>query len=137
MAFLAALPAILGIVDKLIPDPAAAAAAKIEAMKLAQAGGLAELNAALEVNKAQAEINQVEASQDVYRGGWRPFCGWTCGGGLFYNFLVKPIVPWVLEVCGLTVPPLPPIDIETLMVLLTGMLGLGGLRTYEKKKGLA
>jgi hypothetical protein len=54
-----------------------------------------------------------------------------------YQFLVQPLLPWIVALFGVTVPPLPPIDNETLMVLLTGMLGLGGLRTFERIRGKA
>ena len=54
-----------------------------------------------------------------------------------YQFLVQPLLPWIVAVCGGSVPPLPAIDNDTLMVLLTGMLGLGGLRTFERVKGRA
>jgi hypothetical protein len=56
--------------------------------------------------------------------------------GLVYQFIVQPILPWAVSVSGGSVPPLPPIDNETLMVLLTGMLGLGGMRSWEKIKGI-
>jgi hypothetical protein len=57
--------------------------------------------------------------------------------GLIYQFIVQPILPWAVSVMGGTVPPLPPIDNETLMVLLMGMLGLGGMRSFERVKGKA
>lgn len=55
--------------------------------------------------------------------------------GLVYQFFLMPILPWVATVIGLDVPPLPPIDNDTLLTLLFGMLGLGGLRTFERIKG--
>lgn len=131
------IPAVTQILDKVIPDPAAAADAKLKALELAQRGELAVLDADLKLALGQLEVNKVEAGTDLFRGGWRPAVGWTCVFGLAYQFLLQPLLPWVVSVAGGTVPPLPAIDNETLMVLLTGMLGLGGLRTFERVKGRA
>lgn len=133
----ALLPVLGTIFDKIIPDPAAAAEAKLKAMELAQRGELAVLDADVKLALGQMAINQEEAKTDLFRGGWRPATGWACVAGLVYQFLVQPLLPWVVAVCGGSVPPLPAIDNETLMVLLTGMLGLGGLRTFERVKGKA
>lgn len=131
------IPALGAIFDKVIPDPQAAADAKLKAMELAQRGELAVLDADMKLALGQMEINKVEATTDLFRGGWRPAVGWTCVFGLVYQFLLQPLLPWVAAVFGGHVPPLPAIDNETLMVLLTGMLGLGGLRTFERVKGRA
>lgn len=133
-----ALIPILGtIFDKIIPDPQAAADAKLKAMEMAQRGELAVLDADVRLALGQMAINQEEAKTDLFRGGWRPATGWACVAGLVYQFLIQPLLPWCVAVAGGTVPPLPAIDNETLMVLLTGMLGLGGLRTFERIKGKA
>lgn len=129
------IPAIGTILDKIIPDPAQAAEAKLKALELAQKGEMAVLDADVRLALGQMEINKVEAGTDLFRGGWRPATGWACVAGLVYQFLVMPILPWMVTALGGSVPPLPAIDNETLMVLLTGMLGLGGLRTFEKLKG--
>jgi hypothetical protein len=133
----ALLPAVASIIEKIIPDPAAQADAKLRALELAQKGELAALDAEMRLALGQLEVNKAEATTDAYRGGWRPACGWTCAFGLGYTFLLRPLLPWVAAVFGLTVPPLPAIDTDTLMVLLTGMLGLGGLRSFERIKGKA
>lgn len=126
-----------GILDKIIPDPAAAADAKLKALELAQRGELAALDADLRLMLAQAEINKAEASTDLFRGGWRPACGWVCAAGLAYTFLLRPVLPWLASLAGADVQAMPEIDTDTLMVLLTGMLGLGGLRTVERIRGKA
>lgn len=133
----ALIPLIGTVLDKIIPDPAQAADAKLKALELAQRGELAVLDADVRLALGQMEINKAEATTDLFRGGWRPATGWACVAGLIYQFLAMPILPWVVTVMGATVPPMPAIDNETLMVLLTGMLGLGGLRTFEKVKGRA
>lgn len=130
-----AIPALTQIIDKIIPDPGQAADAKLKAIELAQRGELAALDADVRLALGQMEVNKVEAGTDLYRGGWRPAVGWLCAAGLAYQFLIRPLLPWVVTVAGNTVPPLPPIDNETLMVLLAGMLGLGGYRTFEKVRG--
>lgn len=134
----AALIPVLGtIFDKIIPDPQQAADAKLRAMELAQRGELAVLDADMRLALGQLEVNRAEAQTDMFRGGWRPATGWCCVFGLAYQFLAQPLLPWFAAVLGFAVPPLPAIDNDTLMVLLTGMLGLGGLRTFERVKGKA
>ena len=131
------IPAITQVLDKIIPDPQAAADAKLKALELAQKGDLAALDAELRLALGQLEVNKAEATTDMFRGGWRPAVGWVCVVGLAYQFVLQPVLPWVVALFGAQVPPLPAIDNETLMVLLTGMLGLGGLRTFERVKGKA
>lgn len=133
----ALIPLIGTIVEKVIPDPQAAADAKLRVMELAQKGELAVLDAEMRLALGQLEVNKAEATTDLFRGGWRPAVGWTCVFGLAYQFILQPVLPWVVALFGAQVPPLPAIDNESLMVLLTGMLGLGGLRTFERVKGKA
>jgi len=137
MIWQALIPVIGAVLEKVLPDPQASADAKIKLMELAQKGELAILDAETKLALGQLEVNKVEAGTDMFRGGWRPATGWACVFGLVYQFLLQPVLPWLVAVCGGSVPPLPPIDNETLMVLLTGMLGLGGLRTFERIKGKA
>jgi hypothetical protein len=131
------IPAITQVLDKIIPDPQAAADAKLKALELAQKGDLAALDAELRLALGQLEVNKAEATTDMFRGGWRPAVGWVCVVGLAYQFVLQPVLPWLAALFGAQVPPLPAIDNETLLVLLTGMLGLGGLRTIERVKGKA
>jgi hypothetical protein len=137
MIWQALIPVVGSILEKVIPDPQTAADAKIKMLELAQKGELAVLDAETKLALGQLEVNKVEAGTDMFRGGWRPATGWACVFGLIYQFLVQPLLPWLVTVLGGSVPPLPPIDNDTLMVLLTGMLGLGGLRTFERIKGKA
>jgi len=132
----ALIPAVGAILDKIIPDPQAAADAKLKALEMAQRGELAALDADMRIALGQMDINKAEAQTDMFRGGWRPATGWTCVFGLAYQFVIQPILPWAVSLFGVSVPPLPAIDNETLMVLLTGMLGLGGMRSWEKSKGV-
>lgn len=130
------IPAVTTLLDKIIPDPQAKADAQLKMLEMAQKGELASLDAELKLAVGQLEINKVEAgSLDWWRGGWRPGAGWACVFGLVYQFFLMPLLPWFANVFGANVPPLPAIDNETLMTLLFGMLGLGGLRTIERVKG--
>lgn len=126
-----------GILDKILPDPGAASDAKLKLMELAQKGELAALDAEMKLALGQLEVNKTEAaSGSLFTGGWRPAIGWICAAGLGYEFLISPLLPWLLSAAmGRTLPPLPDLPTETLMTLLFGMLGLGGLRTLEKVKG--
>ena len=87
-----------------------------------------------EINKAQIEVNKVEAgSTNLFVSGWRPFVGWNCGFALCYHFVLQPLLMFVLSAIGNPME-LPGFDMTTLTTVLMGMLGLGGLRSYEKVK---
>jgi len=118
------------LIDRLWPDPAKAAEAKLELLKLQQSGELAAVMGQMEINKIEA------ASTSVFVSGWRPAVGWICTAGLGMQFLVAPLITWVALVFG-TVLVLPPLDMSMLIGMLSGILGLGGLRTYEKIKDVA
>ena len=130
----ALLPTISGLLDKLIPDPEARAKAQLDLLKLQQDGAFKELDAQLQINLSQAEINKVEAaSQNGFQAGWRPLAGYMCVAGLGYEFLLRPLLPWALTVSGVDSPPLPSLD-GVLFELMFGMLGLGTLRTADRWK---
>lgn len=103
----------------------------------------AELDLALvqfdaKVNEQQTRLNEIEAqSPSLFKSGWRPSVGWICVAGLAYCFLLQPLFPWLIGFFRQQVPALPSLDTGVLMTLLLGMLGLGGLRTWEKRSGLA
>jgi len=79
----------------------------------------------------QTKINEIEAGhRTVFVAGWRPFIGWVCGVALAYNFVIRDLFIWALK--PESIPPA--LQMEHLMTVLLGMLGLGGLRTYEKIK---
>ena len=85
---------------------------------------------AQEPQLAQIELNKVEAShRTMFVAGWRPAVGWVCAIGLAFTFLVNPVIQWV------TGEPGPELPTDVVFELMLGMLGLGGLRTYEKLSG--
>jgi len=95
-------------------------------------------NHAQEVAMGQMKVNQAEAASDsIFKGGWRPFNGWTCGAAFAYHFIVQPFLIFVITAFGLDLPALPDFDMSSLMPVLLGMLGLGGMRSFEKSKGVA
>ncbi len=123
------LPAVTGILDKLIPDANARDKAKAEA-ETALLGVLAKADAdQITVNKAEAE------SGSNFRGGWRPSIGYICAAALAYQYIIRPIAPWLANAFGADLPPMPALD-GSLFELVLAMLGLGGLRTFEKMKGV-
>ena len=86
--------------------------------------------------KAQSDINLVEAQNpNLFVSGWRPFIGWICGVGVFYHFIGFSLMEWFVKVFGITIET-PKIDSDGLMSLVIALLGIGGLRTYEKLKGV-
>lgn len=119
------------LLDKFFPDPEERAKAELELFKLRQNGELAAMINDTTLSKYQNEVNLEEAkSANMFIAGWRPFIGWICGCGLGYQFLIYPILI-------AHTPKIVPLDVGTLVTLLGGMLGLGGLRTMEKLNGKA
>lgn len=115
------------LIDRFFPDPAQRDQAKLELLKMQQAGELAQL-----------AVNQEEAKNaSVFVAGWRPAIGWICGSACAWNWIGLPIAKFLLVMSGHSVPPLSPADLSEMMPVLMGMLGLGGLRTLEKLNGKA
>lgn len=120
---------VLGIFDKIIPDTnaraAAAAAFTREVMELD-----------FKTISDQIAVNLQEAKSDkLWVSGWRPFVGWVCGSALAWQFVIQPFLVFFIAWYEWQLPPLPALDTGSLMALLMGMLGLGGMRTYEKLNG--
>ena len=125
------LSGITPIVNKvldLIPDPNAKARAEAEMQ--------AELlKYAAEQSAQQSEVNKVEAANsNVFVAGWRPAIGWTCALAFMFMYVVAPLVTWVAAFFNHIVP-IPQFDTNALMSLTTGMLGLGAMRSFDKKQG--
>jgi hypothetical protein len=116
------------LIDRWMPDPAKKAEAEMELFKMAQAGDLQKVIGQLQVNMEEAK------HQSMFVAGWRPFAGWVGGLGLFYAAVGHYFLTWLAAIYGWPVPP--QVDTEILLYVLGGMLGLGTLRTYEKKVGV-
>jgi len=117
------------LLDKLIPDKTAREKAQAELLRAAQDQEFQRTMAQLEINKEDAK------SGDNFRGGWRPFIGWTCGGAFALHFVVFPILNFFVVGAGGEEIKIA-FDMDTLMTVLGGLLGLGAFRSYEKTKGL-
>ena len=118
------------LLDKVIED-------KDQKAKLAHELATMADKLAHEQRLAQMAINKEEAaSGSIFKGGWRPCIGWICGIAFGYHFVLQPVIIFVVALVGIEIPELPEFDMGTLLTVLGGMLGIGGLRTYEKQKGL-
>jgi hypothetical protein len=116
-----------GIIDRLFPDPEKKAAAELELLKMTQDGDLKQILAQLEINAKEAQ------HPSIFVAGWRPFFGWAGGAGFVYATIGQPVLAWIAQVKGWPAPPT--INIDLLWVVVTGMLGIGTLRSVEKVKG--
>lgn len=117
------------IISKTVTD-------KDEAAKMAhQIATLADQQAHQQV-MAQLKVNEAEAaSGSLFKGGWRPCCGWVCSLALAYTYIVQPFLTFALLAFGVDLPPLPTLATYELLPILLGMLGLGSMRTFERFQG--
>ncbi len=118
------------IIERLFPDPAQAAEAKLKLLEMQQNGELAQMTAQTDTNKAEA------SSASTFVSGWRPFLGWVCGAACGWNWIGLPVAKTILMVVGYKLA-VEPADISQMLPILMGMLGLGSLRTVEKINGVA
>ncbi|MDP3909039.1 MAG: 3TM-type holin [Gemmatimonadales bacterium] len=103
----------------------------IEFQKFAMENGI-------KIDLAQIEVNKVEAASTNWLiAGWRPFTGWTCAAGLAYVAILEPFARFITQVGFAYAGDFPVIDTSLTMQILIGMLGLGGLRSFEKTKKVA
>lgn len=122
---------VTSLLDKFIPDAD-------ERNRLAHEIATMSTRHAHELAKSQIEVNKAEAAhKSMFVAGWRPFVGWVSGVALSWHFIGQPLAVFVIAYTGIETPPLPAFDMDSLLTVLLGMLGLGGLRTFEKTKGVA
>jgi hypothetical protein len=122
---------VTSLLDKFIPDAD-------ERNRLAHEIATMSERHAHELAKGQIEINKISAAhKSMFVAGWRPFVGWSCGVAMAWHFVGQPIAVFVIAYAGVETPPLPVFEMESLLTVLFGMLGLGSLRTYEKTKQVA
>ncbi len=119
---------LMGLIDDLFTSDEEREAAKLKLLQMEQNGEL-----------AQIAVNMQEAkSENVFISGWRPAVGWTCTAAFAYAFVLQPFAAFIALVSGMDpalLEALPDLDIGAMMPVLLGMLGLGAMRTYEKKSG--
>jgi hypothetical protein len=118
------------VVGKIWPDTTAQDMAKLDLLKAELTGELQQTLGQLEINKAEA------ASADPFTSRWRPFVGWVCGVALAYQFIGYPFLVYLSAVAGVNIGTLPVLNYDALSTILMGMLGLGGMRSLEKIKGV-
>ena len=124
------IPSVTGILDKVVED-------KDQKAKLAHEIATLAEKQAHDAAMAQVEVNKAEAQhRSIFVAGWRPFIGWVCGIALAYHFVLAPLIVFGVAWSGVEIPEIPTFDMDSLMTVLLGMLGLGGMRSFEKAKGL-
>jgi hypothetical protein len=116
------------LLDRFVPDPEAKRQAEADFLRMAMEGELKQTIAQLEINAKEA------AHPSTWVAGWRPYFGWVGGTAFAYVGIIKPLLTWVAAIKGWPAPP--DIDTEFLWVVVSGLLGIGGLRTFEKTKGV-
>jgi len=123
---------VTGLLDKVVPDADERAKLAHEIATMSERHAQEALLGQLEINKAEA------ASGSLFKGGWRPCVGWVCALAFGYQFLIYPIAGAIYGHFGAYHfdDIAPQLDMGPLMTVLGGLLGIGGLRTYEKQKGL-
>lgn len=122
-------PIVSDLIDRAFPDSEKREQAKLDTMAKIQE----QINA---LDLAQMEVNKAEASHSsMFVAGARPFVMWVCGIAFAYHYVLQPLLAFILANTGHDVV-LPAFDMETLATVLMGMLGLGGLRSYDKLQGI-
>ena len=125
------LPAVTDVIGRFLPEDKEKRAAAEREIEKQLATHLAK------IDLAQLEINKQEAAhRNIFVSGWRPFIGWSCGIAMCYAYIIQPITIFVLAQTGNLVS-LPSLDLSEMMPVLLGMLGLGGLRSFEKYKKIS
>jgi hypothetical protein len=123
------------VLDKIFPDPIAQANARLELLKLQQSGELEAMANDVKLAQMQSDVNVQEAkSGNIFIAGWRPFVGWVCGVGFGIQVL-GPLLQWTAALFGKSVI-FPELDFSIMAPTLAAMLGIGGMRTFEKFKNV-
>ena len=129
------------LIERFFPDPEKKAAAQLELLRMQQHGELAELAAVTDLAKLQIQTNIEEAkSTSIFVAGWRPWIGWTCGVSFAYSYVVLPFLMFAVYTFGTEtmveqLNQLPKLELADMLPILFGMLGLGAMRSYDKKVG--
>ena len=126
------------VIERIFPDPSQAAQAKLELFKMQQSGELAAMAAEVSIQTAQIKVNEESAkSSSLWVSGARPFILWGCGFAMLYAAMFEPIMRFVAVVCFAYAGNFPALDTTLTTQVLLGLLGLSGMRTMDKIKGVA
>ena len=117
------------LLERWMPDPEKRREAEMELVRMAADGELKQIIAQLEINAKEA------AHPSVWVAGWRPGFGWAGVAGFTYATIAQPLLSWMAAVKGWPEPPA--LNLDLLWIVVTGMLGIGGLRSLEKARGVA
>jgi len=119
---------VTGLLDKFIEDKDQKAQLAHEIATMSERHMQEQIMGQLEINKAEAQ------HRSMFVAGWRPFLGWCLSFAMVWHFVLAPLIMFAAGWAGAELPQLPAFDMDSLMTVLLGMLGLGGLRTVEKLK---
>jgi len=129
-------------VERIWPDPIRQAEEMRKLEELHQKGDAAQLNAHVQLMLAQLDVNKAEAQhKSIFVAGWRPFIGWVGGFALAWQFVIYPMLMWLWMIAAAmgkipdSVEPPPILETGALFAMITGMLGIGTMRTIDKKNG--
>ena len=117
------------LLNRFFPNEEERRKAEADFLKLAMDGELKQVIAQLEINAREA------SHKSIFVAGWRPFFGWMGGLAFGYNVILQPVLVWYGQSKGWPIPPT--VNSDLLWVVITGMLGIGGMRTYEKMNGVS
>ena len=120
---------VASLLDKFIEDKDEKNRIAAELSTMAERHGQAIALAQIKVNEAEA------ASSSLFKGGWRPACGWICVISLGYTYILQPFLVFILLAAGVELPDIPTIDTNSLLPILLGMLGLAGARSFDRYTG--
>jgi hypothetical protein len=116
--------AVVGVADELFTSDEERARVELERYQI-EAG----------LVKGQLDVNALEAKhKSVFVAGWRPFIGWIGGAALAYQFLLYPLLLWGVALSGVDIVAPPVLDADALWVLVSGMLGIAGMRSFDKSR---
>ena len=130
------------LIERFFPDPVKKAAVQLELLKMQQNGDLAQLAADTDLAKLQIQVNIEEAKHaNIFVSGWRPAVGWCCAAAFAYSYVLLPFLQFVVFTFGTAemaaqLKLAPALELSEMVPVLFGMLGLSGLRTAERIKGV-
>lgn len=124
-------------ISRIWPDPVKQAEEQRKLAELAQTGDIAQLNAHVQLMLGQLEINKQEAqSKSLFVAGWRPAVGWVCVCVLAFNYIGVYLLQYAALFSDAIPSSPPPLNMSELWPLLLGMLGIGGMRSFDKRNGV-
>lgn len=124
------------LITRLFPDPAQQAQERLKLAEMAQNGDLAQLNAHVQLMLGQIEINKAEAKhKSIFVAGWRPAVGWVCVAVLGFNYIGVYLLEYIHALTEIAAEVPKRFDMSEIWPLLVGLLGVGGMRSFDKKAG--